>query len=482
MADPSLTGTDESGEGAGIFSSLPLILWERRWLILVPLVPMAIAGVAASLLIAPSYESRAVLLVESQDVPGQSDKQGPDDGIDRRMAKIREQILSRPDLVALIQAHNLYGAANGNQPLSALIDKMRDSTSIRAVDANIEQGTKAKPGSASIAFSLTFDYPRPDLAQLVAQTFVDRLLRLDATTSQAAAGNNVRFLEDQEATLQTQLTGIEGQINRITGQNGAALSGGGSMAGMSFGGGNYESQIATLQHENAQLRSQTGSVAIERDPGVVAAQSQLAAARAQFADDHPDVLAAQRAVAAARSAAAALQTNAVSGTVQAQIKANDAMIAQLNQARGSEQARAATMAAAQARGPAVAQQVAQLQAQADSVRTNMSKISSSLLDARSTQKLTEEQRGEHLTLIDPPVRPDSPTSPNSRLLIGGGIGLGGLLGVALALLVEFLMKPIRSVSALTRLVGEPPLAVVPVISKRKYRAKKKRWARKRQAA
>jgi uncharacterized protein involved in exopolysaccharide biosynthesis len=122
------------------------------------------------------------------------------------------------------------------------------------------------------------------------------------------------------------------------------------------------------------------------------------------------------------------------------------------------------MAAAQARGPAVAQQVAQLQARADVLRANLAKVSSALLNARSVSKLTTEQRGERLTLIDPPVTPDSPDKPNRRMIILGGIFGGLAVGLALALLVELVLRPIRSVKTLTALVGAPPLAVVPVLS------------------
>ncbi|WP_294057931.1 Wzz/FepE/Etk N-terminal domain-containing protein [Sphingomonas sp.] len=465
-----------------MFSSLPIIIWERRWLVIIPTVLLAIAGVVASLVIPPSYQSRAVLLVESQDLPSDDDRK-PTTGeseVDRRMAKIREQILSRPDLVELIQAHDLYNASNREQPLSALVEKMRAATSITAVDADIDQGGPNRRGSASIAFSLTFDYPRPALAQLVAQTFVDRLLKLDAATTQAQAQNSVRFLEDQEATLTQQLQAVESQINQLAGSNGQALAPG---AIPNLGGGaNNEGQIATLERENAQLRAQTGATAVDRDPGVVSALAALNAARAQYSDDHPDVKLAESRLAAARQAAQSYQAKTTSSTVEAQIAANNTMIAELRRSQNAEQSRAAIAAAAAARGPAIQQKVAQLTAQADLIRGNLGKVSSSLLTARSNSKMADEQRGERLSLIEPPARPDRPTSPNRPLLIGGGIGGGLVLGLILAMLVEILIRPIRSSKELTRLTGEPPLTVIPVLSKKRFKKKKPpRFGRRRRA-
>ena len=93
----------------------------------------------------------------------------------------------------------------------------------------------------------------PGPAQIVAQTFVDRLLKLDATQTQADAQGNVNLLEDQSANLQQQLTQIEGRMKQIAGANGAALSS--ATATMMTGGAgiDYAGQIASLQRENAHV-------------------------------------------------------------------------------------------------------------------------------------------------------------------------------------------------------------------------------------
>lgn len=470
MNDSSGYPTGQEEQSSGIMGSLPLILWQRKWFVIIPAVIIALAATAAAFLLPRSYQSSAVLLVESQNLPGGTTAGPADDVIDRRIAKIRQQILARPDLVELIQNNNLYNAANRSEPLSSLVEKMRDATSISAVDANITRGAQGGPGSGSIAFSLTFDYPRAAEAQLVAQTFVDRLLKLDASESQSQAQTNVRFLEDQQNSLQAQVDAIEQQVNRVTGMNGAALANGGSM--ITIGGGDFDGQIAALRRENLQLQTQTGKTGVGRDAGVVAAEAQLAAVKAQYSDDHPDVKLAESRLAAAKTAASQFQTNNVASTVQQQISANNKAIADLTSARNQTQSRAATMAAAQARGPVIAQQVSQLQARADQIRTDLGKVTSNLLNARSLAKLTEEQRGERLTLIDPPNTPDRPTKPNRPVLIIGGIVAGLFVGFALAFLIELVNRPIRSVGTLTGITGAPPLAVVPVLSQKRARTKR----------
>lgn len=453
--------TDDENLPPGMLASLPTVLWQRRLLLIVPAVLIAVAAIAAAFLLPRSYEARAVLLVESSNLPDAPNGQG--NPIDRRMAGIRQQILSRPDLVELIQANDLYGFSRHAEPLSTLVERMRKATDISAVNADIRSAPSGNAGS--VAFSLTFDYPTAGPAQLVAQTFVDRLLKLDATQTQADAQGNVNFLSDQEADLQGQVTQIEGRMKQVAGANGAALSSAGATMMTGGMGIDYAGQIAALQRENSQLSAQV-TTAVDRDPNVVAAEQSLTAAQATYSDSHPDVQIARKRLEIARAAASGLSNRNVSTAVRQQIATNNAAISQLNQQRSSEQSRAATMAAAQARGPAALQEVQQLQAKADMLRSNLARISTSLLNARSLSKLTDEQRGDRLTLIEPPVTPDHPTSPNRPLLIIGGI-LGGLAaGLALVFLVELIQRPIRSAAQLTQVLGQPPLAVVPVLNAR----------------
>ncbi len=462
MTEATGFSNDQDQESSNLLNNLPVILWQRRWLVIIPAVLITLIGIAAAFLIPSSYRAKAELLVESQNLPNSTVSASLDNVIDRRIAKIRQQILSRPDLVGLIQANNLYDANDRKQPLSVLVERIRAATDISAVDAEIK--SQGGQNAGSIAFQLTFDYPAAAQAQLVAQTFVDRLLRLDASQTQSEAQANVHFLEDQETALQTQVAEQEAQINQITGDNGSALANAGGLGMISLGGNDYESQIASLRRENVQLQSQLGGIGLGRDAGVMAAEAQLAAVKAQYSDDYPDVKLAEIRLAAAKANAKTTLSTVITAPVQLQISANNQAIAQLEAARGSSLSRAAAIATAQSRGPVVAQHVAQLTAKAQLLRDELGKVSNNLLSARSVVKLANEQLGERLTLIEPPVTPDTPTSPNRPVLILGGIALGLVAGFVLALAVEMFNRPIRSVSALTKLVGVAPLAVIPVLS------------------
>lgn len=441
---------------------LPWIAWQRRWWIVVPLAIGALTGLVLAVVLPASYESKALLLVESaqmgSDVVGDS-QQGPD-LIDRRIAKIREQALSRRDLIELIQANDLYPEMRGSKPLSEIVDKMRGAIAIAPVSADINS---AIGGSNTIAFSLSYTYSDPFKAQLVAQNFVDRLVKLDTAQTAERAADAVDFLQSQATALMTQINEIEGKIGSLTTANGAALAGAGTMM-IPSGAGGYQAQIAQLQRENSQLVAALNnqSDSADRDPVVSAAEAQLATARATYADNHPDVHLAEQRLAEARKLAARNQSrsNRVDA-IQAQIAANNGAIARLNSAQSSDDARTASMMSAQARGPAIAQQIEQLRAKAEGLRVNYQAVSTKLIGARAAANMADQQKTERLSVIDAPVAPDKPTSPNRPLVALIGLLAGGGLGLALVLLLEMMLRPIRGVAGLARVVGAAPLVIVP---------------------
>ena len=97
--------------------------------------------------------------------------------------------------------------------------------------------------------------------------------------------------------------------------------------------------------------------------------------------------------------------------------------------------------------------------------------------ARAGVRAEDEQLGERLIVVDPPVVPDKPIWPDRLLLAAIGIGGGLALGLALALAIELLLQPIRDPGTLAALVGTAPLAMIPLIEERPSPQKSEgRWS------
>ena len=149
---------EENGKSSGFLFKIPTVIWDRRWYVIVPTIAAGVAGIAAAILMPTTYESKATLLVESSEL-AKDNGANTSEAVDRRMAKIRQQLLSRPDLIELIQKYGLYKSSEKGELLSKLVERMRSDTTIEAIDADIG-GSKmpawSKGQNGSIAFGLSF--------------------------------------------------------------------------------------------------------------------------------------------------------------------------------------------------------------------------------------------------------------------------------------------------------------------------------------
>lgn len=452
----------EEEEGGNLLAHLPTIIRERyRWL-LVPAILCFVAGIVAAFTLPAVYRSTATLLVESPQLPEDVIGTQDVDIVDQRIAKIRQQVLSRPRLIELIQKHRLYTDERSSKSLSEIIEKMRNSTTIETVSAELQRATAGR--SSTIAFALSFDYKEAPQAQAVAQDMAEQVLLIDATKSSEQATNTVQFLTDQATALQSQMAELEASIETIKAQNGFALSNPGIMV-MGGGGGSYDAQIIALQRDNALLAAQREAMksAAERDPLVASAEAELAAAQARYSEGHPDIGIAKRRLAEARRLAASNQAKRPADTIDQQIASNNAQISALQSVKAQEIGRVTAAQSAQARAPLVQEQIAQQQQKLDGLNAQYESVSTKLLAAQASAKAESEQKGERLSVIDPPVVPENPSSPNRPLLIAGGLAFGLGFGLFLILVVELYYRPIRDMLDIRTVTGDMPLVSIPTI-------------------
>src|SRR5205823_3107631 len=80
---------------------LPVILWQRRYHILACFFALLVAATIAAFVLPRTYRSTATLLVQSQDLPTTLVDAPTNGAVEQRIARIREQVLSRGDLIQL---------------------------------------------------------------------------------------------------------------------------------------------------------------------------------------------------------------------------------------------------------------------------------------------------------------------------------------------------------------------------------------------
>lgn len=458
--DPTLVD-EPQGPGIGnLFAQLPTILWERRWWIIIPTIIGILAAIAAILLIRPVYQASALMVVESPQIQNGVLAELNNEVIDRRIARIRAEVVSRPNLISLIERYTLYPDARDSEPLSATIERMRESITLDPTTVEVTGGGNQ---STTIAYRLAYEYSDPRATQAVTQDLMDRILQLDQSGNVEQATNTVQFLGDQARDLEQRIAQIQGELTALSARHGGVLSG--AIGAPISGGGNYEFQISQLQRDNVTLAAQKAELSNvdTRDPAVLAAETRLASLRAIYTENHPDVTIAKQLLAQARQQAAQNERSVSTASIDQQIALNNSQIAALRAAQAREQATLSSQIAAQSRAPVVQQQMANLQQELSGLNTQYQDVQQRLTLARAGVKAEDEQIAERLSVVEPPVIPEEPTWPNRLLIlaicIGGGLGLG----IVLALAMEMFFRPIRDPESLGAIVGDSPLGVVPVL-------------------
>jgi uncharacterized protein involved in exopolysaccharide biosynthesis len=466
-----LDDADEPQGGGGFLTHLPVILWHRRWFIIVPFILGIVGAILANLLIPATYRSSALMLVQSPQLSGAMIGADGAEIVDRRIARINEQVTSRPDLVALIEKHGLYKDLRATKPLSEVIEKMRGAIVLTPTGVD---GGNPSSNNRTIAFRLSFDYGMPQPAQAVAQDLMQRIVELDATGNSEAAARRVSFLTEEANGLQKRISEIQDQIAQINTQNGGVLSNTNMLVS---NGGSYSAQIAALTRDNANLIIQRDAArnSDTRDPIVTAAEQQLAAARAVYSENHPDVAIAKQRLAEARELAKNNTQKLPYEVIDQQLAFNNSQIASLRAAMEQERAQFATARSAQSRAPLIQSQLAELQQQLSGVNDKYQNVSTQLMAARAGVRADDEQLGERLAVVDPPVVPDKPIWPDRLLIAGIGLAGGLGLGLVLALGVEILLQPIRDPTTLAVIVGASPLVTIPLIKERPKPQTQRRW-------
>jgi uncharacterized protein involved in exopolysaccharide biosynthesis len=212
-----------------------------------------------------------------------------------------------------------------------------------------------------------------------------------------------------------------------------------------------------------------------------AARSALADARERYSPEHPDRIRLERQVAdleaqlaAAPPAAPAIGAEpANSAPIEADNPAFVQIQAQLAATRNDIAALAGEMVKLHAQAdsyqrnislsPQVEKQYRELTRDYDNARLKYAEIRSKQVEAKTAQNLEADRKGERFTLIDPPLPPEEPISPNRLLIFIAGLVLS--IGVASGLLwyLETMDSTVRGRTDLFNLTGIAPLALVPHI-------------------
>jgi uncharacterized protein involved in exopolysaccharide biosynthesis len=215
------------------------------------------------------------------------------------------------------------------------------------------------------------------------------------------------------------------------------------------------------------------------------ARSRLAQAREKYAPEHPDVLRLTRTVSELEKAVAASPVSTTLSRARAhadnpayiQVKGQlDALGVEYQSAVKKHEELQAKLEDYERRialSPGVERDYRELARDFDTAQRKYQEIRSKQAEVQVSQNLESERKGERFTMIEPPLPPEKPISPNRILILIMGFVLSVGAGMGIAIFLTGLDGSIRGVNDIRALLNVAPLAAIPLIITRADRKRRR---------
>lgn len=250
--------------------------------------------------------------------------------------------------------------------------------------------------------------------------------------------------------------------------------------------------MVKMRREIAALEGNTGGASgtsTQQAREVSRLRAELASAREKYAEDHPDVVKLKRSLAALEQSlrsAPGPETqvlrkkpeNPAYIALQTQLQSNESETKALRAKQGDLRARMADLEKRLQQTPAVEREYLELVRARDNAVNRYQEIRAKQMEAKVSQELEQDLKGERFSLIEPPQLPELPVRPNRKAIVvlglilslGGGLGYGALR--------ETLDHSVRGPTALASQLTAPLLAVIPYVESARVerREQYRKWA------
>ena len=170
------------------------IIKRRSKFLLVPFLVISILSIVLAVVLPSVYRSIATILIEEQEIPSDLVRSTVTTFADQRIQVISQRIMTRSNLLELINKFDLYAKERKSKSEERILEKMRESIKVEPLSANVIDKRNGMPSLATIAFTLSFDNDNPALAQKVANELTSLFLKENIKSRTESAQNATLFL------------------------------------------------------------------------------------------------------------------------------------------------------------------------------------------------------------------------------------------------------------------------------------------------
>ena len=446
-------------------------VWNRRWVALAVAWVVCILGWLAVAFIPNSYESRARIYVELEDVLSeQLDISG--DG-KQAITKVRQTLVSAINLERVIRSTKLGDKVATDAEMQGAVADLTKNIVVKSEEDNLFEIT------ATVGKSNLSDAENAVLAKNVVQSLIDIFRESNIAGNRGEVADTIAFLDQQLDDRKRELEAAEQRRLAFEAQHPDLIGGSGTVSTrlqtMRTEMRGVDADIAAAQSALAAINGQIASTPrsiLTADSGgargaLLQAQSQLAAMRARgLTDSHPDIQAQKRQVEALREQASSEPAGASGSpnpaytslmSIRAERQAN---VQALQARKAALQSDISALIAAQADEPAVAAEANRISRDYEVLKDKYDELLKNREEMRLRGQVETERSAFQFEVIDPPTAPRNPAAPNRPLLLLGVLIVGLGIGAGVAFVMGQLKSSFTTADKLERMVDLPVIGTI----------------------
>lgn len=255
-----------------------------------------------------TYTSTATILIEEQDIPPDLVRSTVTTYAWQRIQTINQRVMTRATLLNIIDKYDLYADERRRKTSEEILEEMRGDIKVEPISADVIDPRSGRPMPATIAFTLSYDGRRADVAQKVANELTSLYLNENLKSRTERAEETYTFLTDETNRMGAEIAELESRLASFKERNVDKLP---ELAG--FNHQLVERTQSELREAQAQIRSleerkfylegqlgqlsptspmyaPTGERILDPATRLKMLKTELAAATAKYSPRHPDVV------------------------------------------------------------------------------------------------------------------------------------------------------------------------------------------------
>ncbi|NIE74738.1 lipopolysaccharide biosynthesis protein [Pantoea sp. Ap-967] len=469
------------------------IIKGRALLLAVVVVVVLAATIGVAISVPPIYQATGTILVESQQISPDLVSEGNTTYADERIEVIRQRVMTRENLLRIIDKYGLFADKGGRLSETDKIDQMRNAIVVNTLSTFIKGR-----GEATVAFTVSYEDKRADVAKEVADELVGLFLNENVKQRTERATETTEFLTQEADKLGAELATLENQLADFKQAHANALPENQqlrmsmlSRAELDFRevDRDYKAAQEELRYLDLELSAANSGASTQAANGKAATpdpqdlpslKAEYARLLTKYTEAHPDVVAIKRKIQVLQASgekgiAAAASMNLDAARVRTKMAATQSNIASLAEQKREISQKISAYEADILEAPQVERGLVSLLRDHDNAKKKYEEIRAKEMNAKITESLEQENKAERFVLLEPPLMPEKPVKPNRKKIVAVGVVLAPAAGAGLVMLLEMLNQRIRGVGALESVLGKRVLVAVPYIATQADQARRRRW-------